>query len=152
MDFFIFVLSSIFVLSGNYSVDSGRLIVSVPGGCCWGRGVRYLSAISIIISTFICLHLLRSSDHLWALPVSYVQLPAFTAIFVLYSLSRLPPPLPRSVQHFPTSVTGAWTLPLSVLDDLQLGGCQIRTRDLCHWSLALYHLSHPSPYLSRPSP
>ena len=64
---------------------------------------------------------------------------------MLHSLSRLPPPLPSSVQHFHTSVTGAWALPLLVLDNLHLGGCQIRTRDLCHCSLMLYHLSHPSP-------
>ena len=38
-------------------------------------------------------------------------------------------------------------MPLSVLDDLHLGGCHIRTRDLCHCRLALYHLSHPTPIL-----
>ena len=122
----------------------------------WGLGVLYLSA--IIISTCIRLTLLRSSHHLWALPASYVLLPAFTAVFVLHSLSRLPPPLPRSEQHFPTSVIGAWTLPLSELDDLHPGGCRIQTRDLCHRSLAPpippnhpSPKSHPSP-MSHPSP
>ena len=146
MDFFLFLFlhpSSFCLETPLWIRDSPlfRFLVAVS----WGRGVLYLSAISIIISTFIRLHSLRSSDHFWALPASNVHLPAFTAVFVLHSLSRLPPPLPRSVQHFPTSVTGAWTLPLSVLDDLHLRGCRIWTRDLCHCSLALYHLSHPSP-------
>ena len=69
-----------------------RFLVAVP----WGRGVLYLSAISSIISTFIRLHSLRSSDHFWALPALYVHLPAFTAVFVHFP-SRHPPPLPRSV-------------------------------------------------------
>ena len=149
MDFFLFLFlhpSSFCLETPLWIRDSPlfRFLVAVS----WGRGVLYLSAISIIISTFIRLHSLRSSDHFWALPASNVHLPAFTAVFVLHSLSRLPPPLPRSVQHFPTSVTGAWTLPLSVLDDLHLRGCRIWTRDLCHCSLALYHLSHPSPNIN----
>ena len=62
--FFLFLLSSIFFWSGNSSVASGLLIVSVPGGCCLGAGgAPYLSAIGIIMSSFIHLHSLKPSGH-----------------------------------------------------------------------------------------
>ena len=120
-----------------------RFLVAVS----WGWGVLYLSANSIIISTVVRLHSLRSSVHFWA---SHVHLPAFTAVFVLHSLSRLPPPLPRSVQHYPTSVTGAWPLPLSVLDDLHLGdvGFEPGTSATTVWRSIIW-ATHPPCYTAQ---
>ena len=88
----------------------------------WGRGVPpYLSAISISISTIIHLHSLRSSsNHISALPASFVHLPAFTAVIVLNPLGpTASSSVPRWEQHmFPHLSPGAGTLsdPLSVLD------------------------------------
>ena len=132
--FTFFVLSSIFILSGISSVDLGLPIVSVPGGCTLGSRCP--------------LPFCHQQHHLHIHPSSFAEV-----IWSLLSSSSFICPsscfhcsfcaLPEQTSSTSTKVctlyntfTEAWTLPLSVLDDLHLGGCWSRTRDLCHCSLA----------------
>ena len=141
--FLFFVLSSIFILSGNFSVDLGLPIVAVPGGCFLGsrcplpfcqqyhhlhsRPSSFAEVICSLLS-FTCPSSCFHCSFCAALP----EQTSSTSAKVCTTLSHI---CHRGLAIASLSVR--WPPP---------GGCRIRTRDLCHRSLALYHLSHPSPF------